>query len=449
MCARIRTVLGAGDLEHVLARLQRGHAELLLGRPRLHPRHGRARAEAVVHRLAVERDRHLDVAAAVQVGLDAGMAGMVADEAVLVHRLVTVFEVDQGLLGETVLLDDRDLDGGEAVPRAGFEMRDLADPLVSFTALGLIVSAVSDDLQRRASDAAHREQILAEAKRTNEITISGQLLTSLSFKWEMISSNAALREMMKKGQAEIEENAESSQGGSPRVAFEVEEYKAALNPLLFYIAQTGGERTFRSTYDAAEEKIENPTFALVALDSSSNAVLSFGSIPDGVDWIGKDKKATMSGGFVTVANGRAANSTPRVHITDGVKAASTYSIEWDLDPSTLANAIDRNNGSIAPTAKLPATLKVALFYNVKRVPFRQGNFADSATSIWKGNESAKEEIDFDEGDFTSMALQVEVNGFPEMRYSYSLNKMYEVTLTDDFDDEYETGCVLLEFKLKV
>ncbi|MGY4498356.1 hypothetical protein ACVWYH_002287 [Bradyrhizobium sp. GM24.11] len=69
------------------------------------------------------------MAAAVQMGLDAGVAGMVAEQAALVDRLVAVFEVDQGLLVETVLLDDRDFDGGEAVIRGGFEMRDLADSL--------------------------------------------------------------------------------------------------------------------------------------------------------------------------------------------------------------------------------------------------------------------------------------------------------------------------------
>ena len=68
-----------------------------------------------------------DVAAAMQMRLDAGVAGMVAHQAALIDRLVAVFEVDQGLLAETVLLDDRELDDGEGVVGIGFEMRDLAD----------------------------------------------------------------------------------------------------------------------------------------------------------------------------------------------------------------------------------------------------------------------------------------------------------------------------------
>jgi hypothetical protein len=106
-------VLGAGDLEHVLARLLRRHAELLLGNPGLDSFHGRARSEAVVYGLAVEGDGHRHMAAAVQVGLDGGLAGAVAYQAALIHRLVAVLEIDQGLLVEAVLLDDRDLDGGE------------------------------------------------------------------------------------------------------------------------------------------------------------------------------------------------------------------------------------------------------------------------------------------------------------------------------------------------
>jgi hypothetical protein len=46
-------------------------------------------------------------------------------------------------------------DGRKRLTRAG-------TVAISFTVLGLIVSLVSDDLQRRASDAAHKEQILAE-----------------------------------------------------------------------------------------------------------------------------------------------------------------------------------------------------------------------------------------------------------------------------------------------
>ncbi len=90
------------------------------------PRHSRARAEAVMHGLAVEGDGNREVVAAMQMGFD---AGMVAEQAALIDGLVAIFEGDKGLLGETVLFDDRELDGSEAVIRGGFEMRDLADSL--------------------------------------------------------------------------------------------------------------------------------------------------------------------------------------------------------------------------------------------------------------------------------------------------------------------------------
>ena len=82
-----------------------------------------------MHALAVEGHGHRNLAATVHMGLDTGMAGMVTEQAALIDRLVAVFEIDEDLLAETVLFDDREFHGGEAVIRRGFEMRDLADSL--------------------------------------------------------------------------------------------------------------------------------------------------------------------------------------------------------------------------------------------------------------------------------------------------------------------------------
>ena len=67
--------------------------------------HGLRGGEAVVHGLAVEGNGGLDLAAAVQVCLDARGADVLADDQELVERLVTVLEKDQQVIPEAVLLD--------------------------------------------------------------------------------------------------------------------------------------------------------------------------------------------------------------------------------------------------------------------------------------------------------------------------------------------------------
>jgi hypothetical protein len=49
---------------------------------------------------------------------------------------------------------------------------------IGLTILGLVTSIISDDLQRRRTAQISRQQVSAEAKRTNSIIIAGQPLTS-------------------------------------------------------------------------------------------------------------------------------------------------------------------------------------------------------------------------------------------------------------------------------
>ena len=77
----------------------------------------------MMHGLAAEGDRHLDVAAPVQVQVGAG-AAQLDDEALLFKRRLDVFDVDQRVRLPAVLLDEDVLDKGGGV--AGFD-RDVLD----------------------------------------------------------------------------------------------------------------------------------------------------------------------------------------------------------------------------------------------------------------------------------------------------------------------------------
>jgi hypothetical protein len=80
-----------------------------------------------MHRLTVEGHRDGDMAAAVQMDLDAGAADMVAHEALFIDGLVAILEIDQRFRIEAVPFDERELDEAERMIVAGFEMRNLAD----------------------------------------------------------------------------------------------------------------------------------------------------------------------------------------------------------------------------------------------------------------------------------------------------------------------------------
>ena len=67
------------------------------GRPVLDPGGGGARRKATFDRLAVERDRHLDVATTVDVNLQTLASAVVYDEHGFIERLVLIFEKQRRL----------------------------------------------------------------------------------------------------------------------------------------------------------------------------------------------------------------------------------------------------------------------------------------------------------------------------------------------------------------
>lgn len=102
----------------------------------------------------------------------------------------------------------------------------------------------------------------------HEIIVAGQPLTSLSLHWRLASENPSLWQTMKKGQDEIQENSESSQGGVPEVPFDTMEYGAALLPLFSYIARIGD--TPKADRSSQQEKsvAHSSIVVLVTLDES-------------------------------------------------------------------------------------------------------------------------------------------------------------------------------------
>jgi hypothetical protein len=354
-------------------------------------------------------------------------------------------------------LTEKAPDGRRRLTRAGLIA-------ISFTVLGLIISLVSEDLQRKQGDASHSAQIAAEAKRTNEIIISGQQLTSLKIHWQFASKNTRLEQVMADGAKAVKENSENEQGGVPEVPFDVEDYRMLLLPLISFVAspseafkKDGQPESDNNTMEAQskpstnkESKKEGSTVVLMALDASANAILSFGMLGKDAEWTSEaegENKTPASAGFVEAQHRRPGNSTPRVTIGPAAPApgdGSTYEIDWDLDPGTLAGVIDRRNPTIAPTAKFPKVFRIAILHDGLLLPFEKNNFGVPAEELWK-NDFRRTKIDFKPEDVSDMKLSMTVNGFDDMRSDYALKRVHDVDLnTDDYD--VDTKCTILEFE---
>jgi hypothetical protein len=45
-----------------------------------------------------------------------------------------------------------------------------------------------------------------------------------------------------------------------------------------------------------------------------------------------------------------------------------------------------------------------------------------------------------------MRLVAIVNGYEDMKYNYSFKRMYKLAILDEYDDELDTKCTILEFE---
>jgi hypothetical protein len=324
--------------------------------------------------------------------------------------------------------------------------------------------------QQSQAQIADSKQSLLEAtlRHTAEIVVASRPLTSLSFRWQFSSGNRGLWQTMKDGAAKVRKNSECEQGGSPIVPYDEMDYNAIILPLISHLAHTGKPRNAedpntvgvvsspassveeQSCSDVATSPKDETFVVLIPLDESANAILSFGAIAADTTWYQDHERTAISAGFIKTSRKerRKGNSIPAFSsdLSPGTSGLSSYDLHWSLDPSTLWNVIDRRNTAIVPTAKLPKTLKVTIFHDARVLPFEQNNFGISWGSLWVPNEWAREYQNIDKGELAEMTFSVEVNGFQEMKYNYALKKVYTLRITDDYDDDINTGCTVFEFE---
>jgi hypothetical protein len=225
----------------------------------------------------------------------------------------------------------------------------------------------------------------------------------------------------------------------PVTPFAAAEYRWSLLPLLTNLARTG-DREDRT----GDEPRGDSTLVLIPLDDSQNAILSFGEVPS--DALADDRGKPVAAGESSVRQGDG-GSTPWVTTKERRGRLANFGIEWDLDPATLAAEVSRRNAHIAPTASLPQRLGVILLHDIRQLPVQPANYSiPRAVNLWDRNGYGREKVTLPP-DMAAMRLILEANGFRQITHSYRLARAYRIDLRDEYDDDIEAGCLLLEFEL--
>jgi hypothetical protein len=315
---------------------------------------------------------------------------------------------------------------------------------ILFIAFGLVLSIISDDIGRKHAAKDQFKKVAAEARRTNEIIIASQPLTSLSFVLQFESSDTSLRKKMEEGNREIQENDSSVQGGVPRVPYEAIEYRYNLIPMMKFLGRLGYNKQKDSKANEEDEKNDlsdsNGIVALIPLDDAPNSILSFGEISGQAAWDDGDSAHRLSAGL-SPQSGSILPFTTKEFPADG---PSKYAIKWNLDPITLENSVDRANSEIRSGAKLPRVLNFVILGISETIPFAYNNFAITTSNPWHGN-AEKDKIEI--RNVSNMTLTAIVNGFSELEYHYKLVGIYHKPLYNDSGEVIEIGCTILEFRL--
>ena len=320
---------------------------------------------------------------------------------------------------------------------------------IGLTVTGLIVSIVFEDLQRRHAAIVARDQIVAEAKRTNEIIIAGQPLTSLAVYWKLWGLHPALAKLLANGNSNATTFIEDQQGerDDQQNSAVFREYQ--LYPFLLALAR-------RFVGESAVDRNDN-VVVLIALDDDPNAVLPFGHLSDIAPW------GNTSPGDSAISNpnielgsnadlgDNALKEWPRLSVIPG-----QAEIVWRAGPTTFAKSINRQNDSIALTAKLPKALRIAILFDIASLPFEPRNFAKPVDDdFWKFPDYDDTENDDPRGRLAPITNQfgssvsLVPNNSADIAYVYRLKQVYETLFRDSYG-EARSGvrAIVFEYSLQ-
>jgi|GEM_PF-3376203 len=319
---------------------------------------------------------------------------------------------------------------------------------IALTILGLIISIVSEELAQRDAADAQAAQIQNEANRTNSIIVAGQPLTSLRLTWTFVELDDALNQLLKKGNDDAMaflNDQQRERGAQENGALFREDQ---LYPFLVSLSRILAD-------DNAKEGNAN-VVVLFPLDDDANSVLPFGFLDSAKPWLNHQPDASNNRVNPSIEIGshiERGNSDLQNWPELGQNGSSVI-VKWRLDPATFAKSFDRQNGFVAPTAKPPGTLRVAILFDINGLPFAENNFALAENSdFWKSpkrpdvnQKDFRGLIPSKNGGFSS-SVQLIPNGSDLVNYSYVLKEIYETQFQDEYGEAYgDSRCLIFEYE---
>jgi hypothetical protein len=366
-----------------------------------------------------------------------------------------VIAATSALLG-TVTDVTKDVNGTKRLTRAGWIS-------VTITAVSFLVGIGSTALEDRRKLKEGQDALQAEIERTNRIIVSGQLLTSLQFRWEFQALDPELLALARGSEDRLRAYHENHQGflGSTEGG-EVNRIYVLYPFLLGYSRQLAGSKKTASESTLRSGQVLDPIVLLIGLDESHNSVLPFGVIPPEVNWLRGTPRpefdpGSLSGGILLCQRldrpcsdakywsvARSITSPPGGYLDERASPAA-FVVDWVLDGLTLAHSIDRQNSYVFTSARLPSTLKIAIFFDIHQLPFESTNFAlPRLESLWDSDVHSQ-----DVPVKGQSRIRVIANNMAEATYNYSLKRIVEPELVDDEGAiPIDSRCLVFEFELE-
>jgi hypothetical protein len=322
---------------------------------------------------------------------------------------------------------------------------------IALTISGLIISIVSEDLQRRDAARAQAAQVQSEANRTNSIIVAGQPLTSLQMTWMIQGLDADLVQLLKKGNDDAMAFIDDQQGERDSEQNGAVFRENQLYPFLVALSR-------RFTGDSAKDESSN-VVVLFPLNDDQSAVIPFGSLDAAKPWYSAPTGQTAKPApvpSIEIGDHEAFGNSDLLNWPDLRTKDSNVTIAWRLDPSAFAKSVNQQSNFVVPTAKLPSVLRIAILFDIKGLPFATNNFAlASNPNFWSlqkdpdtQNSNFRGKVPPITSNFSSVVRLVP-NNSSVIVYNYNLSQVYETQFLDTYGEAYsDTRCLVFEHVLQ-
>jgi hypothetical protein len=279
-----------------------------------------------------------------------------------------------------------------------------------------------------------------EAQFTREIILSGQPLKSLDISWKFNELSGSFAAFMKERIEDARDYPvrnsdlfDASFGGRFAELQNLVSRHKLLYPFFNYLG-TG-----------REEGISNaPVLIQFSLDEPNSGIISFGRINRPLAGL-KDNEAVESGFSGAVefeedlevfARHDLPVSKLRTSSFPSLEriSARQYQLSWQLDPSSLSNAMDFSSSKTFFPAKLPDHFRIILYYGIENLPFKGTNLAFHTVNTPLLMTQFERKSAYNKSmPYRNSTIRLCANGLKQVFKDYEVKMTGYFTLSETFD----------------